>query len=96
MAGCLFRYEESEMSLKEKVGAVTSKCDFVDFVNNLRADLNAHPKEWENNTLDRFLEALSAWTQDMDGYYENHHFPVPTSPSWRDLAEMLLAAKYYE
>lgn len=84
------------MDLREKANAVASRIEFVNFVNDLRNDLLSHPEQWENNTLDRFLEALAGWTQDMDGYYINHELPVPTSPSWKVLAEILLASKYYE
>lgn len=91
-----FGLDESDMDLKEKIEMVASKRDFVKFLTDLRRNLIAHPEEWGNNTLERFLEALSAWTEDMDGYYENHHLPVPAVPSWKVLAEMFLASKYYE
>jgi len=32
-------------------------------------------------------EALSAWLQDMDEYYQNNRLPVPTSPNWKNVAE---------
>ena len=84
------------MDLKTKVDSVGSRDDFVAFVDALRHDLAAHPEEWQNRTLDDFLEALSAWVQDMDGYYQNKRLPMPTSPNWKHVAEMMLAAKYYE
>lgn len=84
------------MNLNVKADAITSRDDFVAFVDSLRQDLAVHPDEWQNPTLASFLEGLSAWVRDMDGYYENHRLPVPTTPSWKNLAEMLLAAKCYE
>ena len=84
------------MDLKNKVDSVGSRDDFAEFITALRRDLTAHPEEWQNPTLDSFLEALSAWVQDMDGYYQNTRLPVPTSPNWKNVAEMMLAAKYYE
>jgi hypothetical protein len=84
------------MDLNAKADSVNSRDHFVDFLNALRQDAITHPEEWQNKTLDEYLEALSAWVQDMDGYYENHDRPGPTSPSWKNLAEMMLAAKYYE
>jgi DNA polymerase III delta prime subunit len=62
----------------------------------LRQDLSAHPEEWENKTLGDFLDALSAWVEDMDGYYQNNSRAMPESLDWKNIAEMLLAAKYYE
>lgn len=84
------------MNLKHEVDAVSSRDDFVKFVDMLRGDLSLHRAEWQNATLDDFLEALSAWVQDMDGYYLNNQLPIPTSPDWKNVAEMMLAAKYYE
>ena len=84
------------MNLKSKTEKVISRDDFVNFVIALSEDFRVNPKEWQNRTLDAFLESLSAWVQDMDGYYENNHMPIPTTPDWKNLAEMLLAAKYYE
>jgi hypothetical protein len=84
------------MNLGNLAESVSSRDDFAAFVDALRSDLSTHPAEWENQTLERFLEALSAWVRDMDGYYQNHRRPVPATPDWRNVAEMLLAAKIYE
>ncbi|WP_442857041.1 DUF7660 family protein [Arthrobacter sp. YN] len=54
------------------------------------------PEGWENADLESFLEAMSAWTRDMDGYFMNRGEPVPDVPSWQLFAQMLLAAKIYE
>lgn len=91
-----FGFGVIEMDLKTKADTVASRDDFVDFVRALRDDLSASPEEWQNATLADFLEALSGWVQDMDGYYENNRLPVPASPKWKNVAEMMLAAKYYE
>jgi hypothetical protein len=32
----------------------------------------------------------------MDGYYKRKGIEATLSPSWKNLAEMMLAAKYYE
>lgn len=84
------------MELKSRADSVASRDDFVAFVDALRHDLTAHPEEWQNSTLNDFLESLAAWLQDMDGYYQNKQLPILSSPSWKNLAEMMLAAKYYE
>lgn len=81
------------MDLKKKVDAVTSRDDFAAFVDALRNDLNMHPDDWENPTLDRFLEALCAWVRDSGGYYQGNNLPAREPPSWKNFAEMMLAAK---
>ena len=81
----------------ERVRAIETKDDLAAFVGELRQDLLGHPDEWQNLTLDHYLESLSAWLADMaDSYFRTNGEPIPEGPSWRALAEMLLAAKYYE
>lgn len=60
------------------------------------ADLRSRPDAWENASLDRYLEALAAWVEDMDGYYQNRGQAAPEQPNWKTLGEILLAATTYE
>lgn len=78
------------------VETVGTRDDLVQFIRALRTDLGVNEDEWENPTLDRYLEALAAWTNDMDGYFRNHDQVVPTEPTWGLVAQMLLAAHGYE
>jgi len=86
------------MLLHEQAGHVKTREEFVAFVLALRKDLiqNSDKDEWENPTLERFLEALAAWTTDSDGYYRNNKIPVPENVSWNVFANILMAAKIYE
>jgi hypothetical protein len=84
------------MTLAEHNNSIRSREDFVVFVKALTKDLRENPASWENTNLDRFLEALGAWVEDMDGYYLNQGKPVPKQPDWKVAADMLLAAKMYE
>ncbi len=58
--------------------------------------LRQRPEAWENADLGPFLEAMSAWIEDMDGYYRNRGEAVPNRPDWSTLAEILAAARVYE
>lgn len=51
---------------------------------------------WENGTLDRFLEAMAAWTRSMENYSRNTGDHEIMKPSWNTFAKMLLAARVYE
>lgn len=84
------------MELHTKVASIASKSDLTTFINELAADLEANPQRWENSTLDRYLRALASWVDDSDGFYTNQGRAVPVNPSWRDVAEMLMAASMYE
>ncbi len=72
------------------------RLDLADLVDQLRDSLNRDPESWENPDLDRFLDALAAWTRDMDGWFMNRGEPAPDAPSWELFGHMLLAAKIYE
>ena len=76
--------------------AVRSREDLAEFVRRLAHDLKQRPEEWENVDLGDFLEAMSAWVDDMDGFYKNRGEAVPTQPDWMTFAEILEAARIYE
>jgi hypothetical protein len=77
-------------------GRVHSREDLAQFVRALAKELRERPEAWQNPDLDSFLEAMSAWIEDMDGYYRNRGESVPSRPEWRTLAEILAAARVYE
>lgn len=79
-----------------KLDAIQTREDFVAFVNELSREYRANPAAWENNNLGSFLEALAAWTEDLNGYYANKGELVPEKPDWKTVADMLMAAKIYE
>jgi len=79
-----------------EVGAVRTREDLARFIQDLADDLRQNPGAWENRDLGSFLEALSAWVADMDGYHRNQGEPVPAIPEWRTIAAMLAAARVYE
>lgn len=80
----------------EAVQQVQSREDFVAFLGALRADLQKNPEQWQNRDLPAFLEAMSAWMEDMEGYYRNRGEPVPDQPRWQTLGQILLAARVYQ
>jgi hypothetical protein len=84
------------MELRSRAEAIQTREDLAGFVLALRTDLMTNPGEWENASLDRFLEALSAWCFDMPGYFSNRGEEQPEHPDWRLVGRMLLAASMYE
>ena len=83
-------------TLAERVEAIRTREDFAAFVRDLLADLRAHPEHWENATLDRYLDALAAWVEDMDSWARNNDQAVPVQPGWKQIGQALLAASLYE
>lgn len=84
------------MTLSEQKNLIRTRKDFVGFVKALSKDLHENPATWENGDLERFLEAIGAWVEDMDGYYLNVGMPVPQQPDWRVVGDILMAARVYE
>ncbi len=84
------------MELKHKVESIESREDFVAFVRGLLQDLEERPEGWENRDLALFLDAVAAWTEDMDGYHRNSGGQTSEQPDWRTFARILMAARMYE
>jgi len=57
------------MDPNDPTGAIHSREDFLAFVQSLSKDFRDNPADWENDTVERYMEALAAWTHDMDVYY---------------------------
>ncbi|NML63893.1 hypothetical protein HHL22_01620 [Hymenobacter sp. RP-2-7] len=84
-----------------ETSAVKSRHDFIEFLNNLLTDYQKTGKNWENQNLRDFLEALASYAADVDGYYQNlakaggEEIDADTA-SWRVFADMLRSATVYE
>lgn len=66
---------------------ISTREELVSFVANLRADLAKNAGQWENATLESYLEAMS-------GYVAGTQFS--DEPKWRSMAKILLAACRHE
>ncbi len=85
------------MNRQVSPGEVTDRNSFIKFTKSLRAELEANPTAWENNTLASFLEALESYTEDIQGYYDNVHPGIDADvPSWRIFADIIRGATIYE
>jgi predicted Ser/Thr protein kinase len=84
------------MTAKDDLSKIVSKEDLADFIETLRDNFVQSSSEWENPTMDRYLDAMAAWVRDMDGYYRNAGENPPIQPTWRTVADILVAAKIYE
>ena len=85
----------SHISLDD-VDSVSDRHDLATYINLLRLDMRRNPEEYENLTLDDYLEALAAFITDMDGYCKNRGEKMPEHPSWSMIASCLAAASIYE
>ena len=76
---------------------VTDRQTFIKFLDLLRQDYSTNPDSWENKTLPDFLEALSAYAEDIQGYYDNMKQDVNADqPNWQTFADIFKGATIYE
>ena len=80
----------------ESLVCVHDHDDVARVIEQMRADVREHPAEWENDTLDRYLEALAAVLEVLPALYTNRGEPLPGAPTWRMFAEALVLATGYE
>ena len=78
------------MTMQEKIDGISRREDLADFVDGMRLSFEKGDQPWENRDLVSFLEAMSAWVSDMDGYFQNIGEPCPESPPWKTIVQIYL------
>ena len=82
---------------EELIDGIDSLQSFLEFVKALELDerldqprqYDSGTRGWENGTIAAFLEAMHAWATASGSL-------PSTAPTWKDVAELFLAGKYYE
>ena len=83
-------------AIEDITEGIQTKEDFESFLLLLIEDLKKK-SDWENNDLESYLRGLYGFVKDISGYYKNLRENIDThKPSWRILADILLAARVYE
>ena len=85
-------YDTGRFAEVDGLDQVSSHVDAARVVSEMLSDLRTHPNDWENPTLERFLDALAASLEALSGNFEQ----VSAQPSWKLFAEMLVKASGYE
>ncbi len=76
---------------------VFDRATFISFVDTLRNQLISGDTTFTNVNLPDFLEALSSYTEDIQGYYDNTGQPINANePGWKVFADILKGASMYE
>lgn len=76
------------MDIWDKCDNVRTKKDLILFIKSLRTDLKTNEEDWENNTLENYLESIEGWMTDTNMLSEK--------PNWKGFAEILLSGRFYE
>lgn len=72
-----------------------TKQEFLNELANLRNQYITSPKQIENLSVPKFLEAMSGFIADIEGFYQNKNQPVPEI-DWQVFSDILKAASMYE
>lgn len=80
----------------QETDSIETIYDLARFVEKLREDLLSNPDDWENPTLESFLDGLSAQIEGHEQLYKNFRRETPIAPSWRVFAEFMAGAKIHE
>ena len=76
---------------------IANRKDFVEFLKLLHKYYTSKPEDWENNTLESFLGALSAYSENITGYYKNTKQERNSDiADWQVFADILKGAIIYE
>ena len=76
---------------------VTDRQSFIEFINLLRQDFIDNSESWGNKNLNDFLQALSSYAEDIQGYYDNNKIDTNADkPNWQTFADILKGATIYE
>ena len=74
-----------------------TRLEFIGFLKDLKNDFSQNPKDWENVELSDFLESMIAYTEDIQGYYDNMNMNVDANiPTWENFSNILKGASIYE
>ena len=84
------------MDWYEEIENVSNKQQFLEFINSLSADYKEHRGEWENKSIDLYLEGIGDWVEVMEYYFKNTGLDTPENINWNLLALMLYIGKIYE
>lgn len=76
---------------------VTDRQAFIEFPELLRKNFLDNPEYGENKTLPHFLKELSAFSEDIQDYYENRKQNINADkPDWGTFADIFKVATMYE
>lgn len=84
------------MDISKSINDIDSKEKFIEFLNELINDREKKDAEWENKDIPEYLESISSWVEDMEGYYMNTNQDVPNDINWSFIAQLFYVGKIYE
>ncbi len=76
------------MNLYDQLENIKTQDDFTTFLIELQKDFKKNKDDWQNWTIDNYIESIAACLNDSNLKSENI--------DWKFLANIFLSGKYYE
>lgn len=71
--------------------------EFIANLQELKADFEQKKAEWANHTLEDYFDAMIAYAQEIQGFYDNMKMSVDADePTWENFFNILKGAAVYE
>lgn len=81
----------------EEIDRIETREDLVRYLASLARRIETGDVQLAHGRIGDYIEAASAWTGSMDGYFANIiGAPVPDQPDWKMIAAIFTAATIYE
>jgi hypothetical protein len=87
---------EESPSAAAGIDDIRTRDDLVEYLRILAGRVRRNEIVVENEQVADYIEASSAWLNDMDGYFSNRGQTAPQSPSWSIIAMIMAAGIVYE
>ena len=79
------------------ISKIQTRDDLVEYIASLVDELETGSVDWKNITLASYLESLSAYLHDIDGFYSNMGMDVdPDVCTWGLIADVFAGARVYD
>lgn len=74
-----------------------TRTEFIEYLKDLKDDFVHNRSRWENDTLEDYLDAMIAYAEDVQGYYDNMKMDINADePTWDNFLTILKGAAVYE
>jgi hypothetical protein len=74
-----------------------TRIEFIEFLKEFKTDFDQNKENWENVNLSDFLESMIAYTEDIQGFYDNMGMKINAdNPTWENFINILKGASIYE
>ena len=74
-----------------------TRIEFIEFLKEFKNDFDQNKENWENVNLSDFLESMIAYTEDIQGFYDNMGIKINAdNPTWENFSHILKGGVIYE